>query len=171
MPQLYVANATKQIVNFAYRSLERPGVVVQPIYIGGQICVAPNGTNTDLTTNEIDYIIDQHRHYGIVDIDELSSLKGKFYGIVFQIGSPIDSEKLQRAMIRLEDSLNADGKRLRQEAAVAVNSQIENQIGAPLRQLEMSFQEVEPRGGYTDDTHVAEGVRVSRTEQGRRGRR
>jgi hypothetical protein len=82
-------------------------------------------------------------------------------------------------MLKKEEALKEFGTKLRQEAALAVNSQIEEQIGAPLRNLEMSFQEEEPRSGYSDELdHIAEGVRVTRQsetiasiEQGRRGRR
>lgn len=180
MPQLYIGNISKQIHQFAYRSLERPGVVTQTIPIGGQILVAPTGTNTDLSTPEIDYIVKQHTMYGMVLVEDIDGIRSPFSGLVYCIGKPISAEKLRRAMIKKEEAMEALGKKMRQEAALAVNSQIEEQIGRPLRQLEMSFEEEEPRGGFTDDIdHVAEGVRVTRdmmngkpsSDSGRRGRR
>jgi hypothetical protein len=180
MPELYIGNVSKQIQQFAYRALERPGIVLQTIPIGGQIRIAPNGARVDLTIQEIDYIIDQHKTYGIAPVDELDSMSLPFGGLCYSIGKSISADKLRRAMIKKDDALKVFGQRLRQEAALAVNSQIEEQIGAPLRNLEMSFTEEEPRGGYSDDAdHVAEGVRVTRladhgppaAESGRRGRR
>jgi hypothetical protein len=174
MPELYIGNVSKQIFQFCYRSPERPGVIVQTIPIGGQIRISPNGQHVNLSTPEIDAILEQHKVYGLVSIDDIDRLRGPFDGICYSIGKQISVEKLRRAMVKKDDSLKDFGKTMRQEAALAVNSQIEEQIGSPLRQLEMSFQEEEPKGGYTDDTdHVAEGVRVTReaAASGRRGRR
>jgi hypothetical protein len=166
MPELYVGNVSKQINQFAYRALERPGIVVQPIPIGGQIRISPNGSRIDLSAHEIDYILDQHRGYGLVSVDEINNL-GANSGLCYSIGKPITVEKLQKAMRKKEDMLLEQGKKHRQEAALAVNAQIEEQIGAPLRQLEMSFAEEEPRAGYADDVdHIAEGVRVTRVAEG-----
>jgi hypothetical protein len=171
MPELYVGNVSKQIFQFAYRSLERPGVVVQIIPIGGQIKVAPTGTNTDLTTPEIDHIVSQHRMYGMVAIDEIDSTKSPFSGLCYSIGKPISADKLRRAMQKKDEALKKFGQQMRQEAALAVNAQIEEQIGAPIRQLEMSVVEEEPKSGFSEDfDHLAEGVRVTRlTERNRRG--
>jgi hypothetical protein len=180
VPELYVGNVSKQIQLFAYRSPERPGIVTQTIPIGGQICVAPNGVNVDLSPPEIDSIVNQHRMYGIVAIEDLGESNSPFNGLVYSVGKPISVEKLYKAMHRKEEELKKLGQKMRQEAALAVNSQIEEQIGAPLRQLEMSFSEEEPRGGFSDDVdHLAEGIRVTRRsqeglpslDQGRRGRR
>jgi hypothetical protein len=173
MPQLFIGNVTKQIQTFAYRLPERSGVIAQNIPIGGQIRVSPNGVNVDLTQFEIDAIINQHRMYGLMAIDEIDSKNVNFGGTVYSIGKPLSVDRLRRAMIKYEEKLDAMGRKMRQEAALAVNSQIEEQIGAPLRQLEMSFSEEEPRGGFTDDAnHIAEGIRVKReAEDGRRTRR
>jgi hypothetical protein len=179
MPELYIGNVSKQIVQFAYRSPERPGVIVQTIPIGGQIRISPNGVHVDLSTPEIEAIIGQHITYGIVAVDDVEKSQSPFNGLCYSIGKQISVEKLRRAMLKKEDALKEFGQKLRKEAALAVNSQIEEQIGAPLRQLEMSFQEEEPRSGYADELdHLAEGVRVTRQsetiasiEQGRRGRR
>ncbi len=171
MPELYIGNISKQIYQFAYRSPERPGVIVQTIPIGGQIRISPNGTHTDLSTIEIDNIIGQHRTYGLVPVEEVDNTQSPFSGLCYSVGKQISVDKLRKAMIKKDEALKAFGQKMRQEAALAVNSQIEEQIGAPLRQLEMSFQEEEPRSGYSDDAdHAAEGVRVTRlAERGRRG--
>jgi hypothetical protein len=176
MPELYIGNVSKQIQVFAYRVPERQGVITQTIPIGGQIRVSPNGTLVDLTTPEIDAIISQHRMYGLRSADDLKENNSPFNGLIYSIGKTISVDKLHKAMRKKDDELKDFGTKIRQEAALAVNSQIEEQIGAPLRQLEMSFQEEEPRGGYAEDLdHIAEGVRVSRenvaTMEGRRSRR
>lgn len=174
MPAMYVGNASKQIIQFAYRVPERKGVVVQPIPIGGQVLLAPNGTNTDLSSLDIDSIVKQYSKYGMVEVSELDSTKEPFTGCCYSVGKPISVDKLRRAMERDEDRLEKLGQKIRQEAAVAVNSQIESNLGAPLRGLEMSASEIEPNGGFKDDgtkKHVAEGVRVTRRQEGRNPRR
>jgi hypothetical protein len=178
MPELYIGNISKQIFQFAYRSPERPGVIVQTIPIGGQIRISPNGTHVDLSTPEIELIISQHVTYGLVEIDAVDTKQSPHSGLCYSIGKAMTPEKLRRAMLKKEEALKEYGRKLRQEAALAVNSQIEEQIGAPLRNLEMSFQEEEPRSGYADDLdHLAEGVRITRQsetvasiDQGRRRR-
>ena len=174
MPELYIGNVSKQIQQFAYRVPERPGVIMQPIPIGGQIRISPNGVTTDLSSPEIDAIVNQHRIYGMVGIEEMDSYRGRFGGLVYSIGKQISVDKLRRGMAKHENSLNEMGKQIRQEAALAVNSQIEQSLnGRPLHQLEMSFEEEEPRAGYSDDfDHLSEGVRVTREAQagGRRRR-
>ena len=164
MPELYVGNVTKQIQMFAYRIPERQGVITQTIPIGGQIRVSPNGYTVDLSTPEIDNILSQHKAYGILAVEELDSKGNPFSGLIYSIGKVISADKLYKGMKRREEEVNKFGQQIRREAALAVNSQIEQQIGRPLRELDMSFEEEEPRGGYNDDLeHLAEGVRVTRT--------
>jgi hypothetical protein len=167
MSHLYVANVTKQIVQFAYRLPERQGVIIQPIPIGGQVKISPLGGREDLSTPEIDAILDQHRKYGLIPVGEIDSSKTPFHGMCYSVDKPISVDKLHRAMTRNEDALEQLGKDIRKEAAIAVNNQIEGTIGENLRQLEMSITEEEPRGGYPD-THepLGEGVRVIREDEG-----
>lgn len=163
MPELYVANVTKQIVQFAYRSPERQGLVIQPIPIGGQIKISPRGSvSSELGVPEIDAIIDQHRKYGLISVDELETNRARFHGMCYSIGKPVSVDRLHRAMQRNEEMLEEMGVQIRKEAALAVNNQIESQIGG-IKQLEMSVQEEEPRGGYSDDHKpLGEGVRIVR---------
>jgi hypothetical protein len=165
MPELYVGNMSKQIQQFGYRVPERQGIITQTIPIGGQVRVSPDGNRRDLSTPEIDAILSQHATYGIISVDDVDKKQNAFSGLCYSIGKAISPEKLRRAMLKKEEALSAFGQKIRQEAALAVNSQIEEQVG-PLHNLEMSFEEIEPRGGYSDDTdHLAEGVRVSRQVQ------
>jgi len=178
--EIYVANVTKQTVQFAYRVPERNGVVIQTIPIGGQVLLAPNGTNTNLSVPEVDAILKQGRQFGMLNIDELDGSKAPFHGIAYSLDKAVTVEKLHRAMKKNEDALESMGRKIRSEAAVAVNNKIEATIGEPLRQLEMSITEEEPRGGYAEDHKpLGEGIRVTRDETpegtlpfiGRRGKR
>jgi hypothetical protein len=166
MPELYIGNISKQVQHFCYRSLERAGIIMQPIPIGGQIRVSPTGSKSDLTTPEIDYILEQYGKYGMLPVDEIDAKQSPFSGLCYSIGKQISPERLKKAMFKKEESLQKFGANIRKEAAIATNNQIEQQIGAPLRNLEMSFEEIEPRGGYADDAdHLSEGVRVTRADR------
>jgi hypothetical protein len=162
MPELYIGNASKHTHMFAYRTLERLGIITQAIPMGGQIRISPNGAPADMSPLEIEYIVGQQRAYGLIPIEELDRTS-PFYGLVYSTGKPISEDKLLRAIEKRENELKVMGQKIRQEAALAVNSQIESRIGAPIRQLEMSFTEEEPRAGYADAIdHISEGVRVTR---------
>jgi hypothetical protein len=167
MTELFIGNATKQVLHFPYRVPERKGVIVQQIPIGGQIKITPYGTNTDLSLPDIDAILHQHAKYGMVNVTDLDTTKEPFTGICYSIGKPIPVNKLLAALEKDEIRLEQLGVDMRQQAAVAVNNQIEERIGAPLRGLEMSVAEIEPNSGFKYDAkHVAEGVRVTRSEEG-----
>jgi len=181
MPELYIGNISKQIQIFTYRSPERPGVIAQPIPIGGQIRISPNGTHFNLSPPEIDAILLQHAAYGLCNIDEMDKRQSPFSGLCYSIGKAFTPEKLRKAMIKKEEAVKAFGQKLRQEAALAVNSQIAEQSGQNLREFEMSYEDLEPSGGYSENAdHSSEGVLVTSKaepgaptpiEIGRRGRR
>jgi hypothetical protein len=163
MAELYIANGTKQIYQFAYRVPERSGVVTQVIPIGGQVRIAPNGTDYNLSQPVIDSILKQWSKYGLTPVADLDTLRGPFNGICYSVGKPVSVDRLRRAMERREGELENWGKEMRKQAAVAAHDKIEAETGLNIRELEMSVEEVEPRGGYTDEhRHVSEGVRVTR---------
>ena len=166
MPELYIGNVSKQIQTFCYRSPERPGVIAQTIPIGGQIRISPDGRHVDLAPPDIDAILDQHRAYGIVDINDIDSKQSPFSGLCYSIGKPLTPERLRKAMFKKEEALKAFGQKLRQEAALATNLQMEEASGGRLRELEMSFEEQEPGGGYADNAdHSSEGILVTKSAQ------
>src|SRR5215475_11938590 len=113
MPELYVGNMSKQIQQFGYRVPERQGTIFQPIPIGGQIRVSPDGQRRDLSTPEIDAIIGQHSTYGLVCVDDIDAKQSPFSGLCYSIGKPITPEKLRRAMLKKEEALGVFGQKIR----------------------------------------------------------
>ena len=158
--KLYIGNATRQVHEFTYRVLEFPAPRSQTVPIGGQVLISG-----DLSSKDVDYIVDQHKKYGIVDANASSFLPG-FSGICYSIDRPITTVRLARAMEKNMDQLQERGKQMRTELAVAVNSSMERQAaetGAPAPMaLDMSAVEVEPSGGYPTDKPFGEGVLVTR---------
>ena len=159
--KLFIANASKQHHSFIWRLPGMPGVRNQTIPIGGQIQVS--GVETKV---EIDCILDQHRQYGLLSVQEIEREHTSFHGLCYSVDAPVSIPKLQLAMERNIQALTAQGKKNREEAAIFVNNEIENGLQesgteAGLKNLEMSVVEEEKRGG-DEAPRIAEGVRITR---------
>src|SRR3974390_1318278 len=89
---LYIGNATKQEQQFCYRVPEDGRLRVQDIHVGTQIKVSG-----ELTAQQIDAIVDQHRMYGLIPAAEAGKVKD-FAGLCYSVGKPIQIDKLQLAI-------------------------------------------------------------------------
>ena len=152
--KLIIANCTQQNHDFLYRTIESKSVRMQPIPIGGQAVISG-----ELTSEDIDYIISQHAQYGMVRVDEVDRTK-PFIGLCYSIDKPIPVERLRIALAHNNSVLVERGRKIRQEAAIAVSDVLEQQTTG-LQALEMSIVE-QPKDG--SEPEINEGVRVSRTE-------
>lgn len=168
--QLYIGNATRQIVEFVYRLPETPGARNQSVPIGGQVRVSG-----DLSRVQIDAIIDQHAKYGLVHVDAIDRTK-PFIGLCYSVDRPISSDKLGRAMNHNMEVLTNLGKQFRQEAAVAENNRIEQHIAEekmPINLKDFEVSIVEESRKDSPAPQFAEGIRVSKggnDNDGSRGR-
>ena len=154
--KLYVANCTQQVQDFVYRTVEMPSARTQRIEIGGQVRLSG-----DFSTPQVDSIIDQHRKYGLVRVDEIDRTK-PFIGVCVSIDKPVDVEKIKVALQHNVAVLEERGREIREHAAVAVNNAWEEQMGGgQLSKLEMSFVEEDAAGKQAE---IAAGVRVTRAE-------
>lgn len=153
MAKLYIANTKKQAEDFCYRMPGQNGVRKQRIEIGQQIAISGG----DLSTLEIDAIVDQHAMYGMVCVDALDRTK-EFIGLCYSIGKPVTIGKMEIALAHNDDVLTDRGKELRKEAAVSVNNALEQQTDG-LQKLDISVQEDNAPQGVVP---IAEGIRVQR---------
>lgn len=174
---LYVANATRQNVDFAYRIPEVNGMRMQPIGIGHQVKISagPGGLNKQ----QIDAIIEQHRPYGLLEAREVTDKAG-FTGLIYSVDRQVRVGDMEYAMQHNMEALLTLGAQIRREAAVATAANLEGvlserrDLNSSLRQVEMSAVEEEPRGGYRTASPFGEGVRVpgrstAAAQQGRGG--
>ena len=155
--RLYIGNATKQNQEFVYRLPEQSGARVQTIPIGQQVQITG-----ELSSQEIDAIVSQHRKYGLTEATAIDSAD-VYTGIVYSVGKPIPADKLTRAMIHNTRVLQARGKEIRRDAALAENQLAEGDVPGRLNKLEMSIQE-ENHDDRDPEPAIAEGVRVQRDE-------
>jgi hypothetical protein len=160
--RLYIANCTQQIQQFHYRVPETGGAMaggvrVQPIDIGSQVVLTG-----DLNQLQVDSIVAQHRKYGLVKIDEVDRTKG-FSGMCYSIDRPVPVHKIIYVMEQNKSVLDMRGRQTRKEAAVAVNQQIETNMGDQLKKLEFELKEEKSGSGPIHDP-VNEAMRITRTE-------
>lgn len=159
--QLYIANASMQVIDFCYRLPGNPSPRRQSIPIGQQIKISG-----DLTIEEMQAVINHHRQYGLVMMDEAESVRGTFGGMIYSIDSPVPSDQLGFARRVRLDALIEQGKQIRKEAAISVSNQIESNLGENmgLNGLEMTVQEEDRKliGDEEAGVRISEGVRVRR---------
>lgn len=160
---LYVANATRLNVDFAYRLPEVSGMRMQHIPLGQQVKISagPGGLNK----HQIDAIIEQQRPYGMLEAREVTD-KGGFAGLIYSVDRQVKVGDMEYAMSHNMDVLLQRGAQIRKEAAVATAANLEGalsdrrDLNSTLRQVELSAVEEEPSGGYRNANPFGEGVRV-----------
>lgn len=168
MPRLYIANGSHQVQNFTYTLPEGSRSIMQEIPIGGQILVA----GRELPSPTIDAIIEHHARYGLVSLGEaLGRGVRNFYGLAYQLDRQIPLDRIYELNERFKGRLRAQGQQLRQEAAIASNQFLEEQIfQASAEQgrmpprvdaLEMHVEEIS-RSQHDDSPELNEKVRVER---------
>jgi len=162
--KLYVANTTRQAHQFLYQVPEYPAPFMQNIPPGGQIAVSK-----DLNPVQLEAVVQHHRMYGMVHADERPN---GYSGLCYSVDKPVKLDRIQNAVVHNDAVLAERGRKQREDAAIAVNSQIETQMREQdmpgnLRVLEM--EAVEEVSG-ADTPRVAEGVRVSRESPAPRAR-
>ena len=163
--KMFVANSTKQTVDFLYRVPESAGLRTQNIPIGGQIQISG-----DLTREAIDYIVSQHAKYGLVEVAEISRVRD-FSGLCYSIDKPVQPAKIEDLIRHNTGKLVEMGKKIRQEAAISASNALEagmDEAGgsaAPgVNKFEMSVVE-ENHDDRDEMPAIAEGIRVARTQQ------
>lgn len=168
MTKLYIANATKQIFCFMYiipdddfgNILKAKLPRAQYIQPGQQTAVAG-----DLTHAQLENIVDQHRAYGLIDVNEIDRTK-VFCGQCFSFDKPIPSSRIHQLMTHNLDILDERGRKMRELAAVSVNNGIEQamqeqRMPGELAKMEMEVTEVRTERSDSEET-VPQRIRVTR---------
>lgn len=161
MTAVFVGNATKQILQFAYKLPERKQTITQVVPIWSQVQLT-----IDCSQPDIDAIMEQWGKYGLVNVTEMSHAKD-FEGYLISIGRPIASSTLKDATEMRIDVLIERGEEMRANAAIAMINTIEHETGTIAKNYEISVVEEEPRRGFTNpnDRHISEGWRADRSQR------
>lgn len=180
MPKLYVANVSRQNVEFNYRMPGQNGVKMVPIHIGTQVVI-----HGELDTNEIDSILEQHVPYGLVAADTIRG-DTPYVGLCYAIDKAVRVNQMLVAMDHNQEVLHDRGRQMRQQAAVATNSIIDKHLQeinseSTLQELEVTIEEERKPGTDDSSERIREGTTVNKNapppgknappqSQGRKGR-
>lgn len=159
--KVFVANTTRQVHDFVWRSINNRSPHRMQIDVGQQVQLPGEWQPED-----VEYLEAQHRRYGLIPVSEVDRSKD-FVGLCYSLDKPISVEKIRRALTLNEQVLEARGRELRQRAAVAVAEQVQTAFpNSGLTALEMTIQEERTDGGKPE---VNEGIRVPTAGQGGQG--
>lgn len=155
--KLYIANGSHQIIDFQYRLPEYKNYRQQTIPIGGQIRISG-----ELSTKDIEMIVEHHTIYGMVHYKELSDRKDIFIPYIFSVDNPISSDTIADLIVQNREFNTELGKKQRQQAAITVNSMIEESSNDVLKNFEMTIVEQQSKDR---DATISEGIRVTRDKE------
>lgn len=164
MTKLFIANCTKthQDVHYTVRELNK--VFKAPIKIGCQVQVW-----RDAPKEELEYIVDQLRKYGLKDSKEAYKDKN-FVGLCYSFDKPVQADFLEAMIEKNYQLLDDKAQEDRVNTALVLNHSIQSsmeQNGMPgsLRDLSVTVKE-EKRAGDIGKTPLEEVVQINRSIQG-----
>lgn len=166
MSKLYVANLSKQNIEFIYWVENSKKPVVTKIKPGQQESVYPQGSRVDH-----ERIVDQHRMYGLIPVSELDRRQG-FVGQCYQYDDPIPLDRLYTGMTNNEDALVTEALERRKEAAASSDDLMQKaaqETDSKLGNFEVEIQEIEQKG-VEPTVHEVITVGEEAQEPRRRGR-
>lgn len=153
MQKMFVANCTRQVQAFLYRLPENNQPRSQMIAIGGQTQISG-----DLSTPDIESIIQQYEKYGLVSLVEVKKHDG-FAPFVYSLDKPVPPEIISMMVERDTEELQERGREQRKNAAIVMASQ----IGKQARESGLDLDLEEIRVDVTEDNDGAARDRRSRT--------
>lgn len=127
------------------------------IPIGGQIRISG-----ELNEKQIDIIISFHLKYGMVKFSEINEYKGFFIPYVYSVDNPISAEVIAELIIQNREYNKKLGEKLRAEAAIAVNSMIEENAGDKLTAFEIEIKEKQTKDR---DPEIDEKIVITRDKE------
>lgn len=169
MPDLYIANLTKQHQDFIFlepgsqNSLSPPRHRTQRIGIGEQALIHKR----KMTHEEIDEIVKQHEAYGLVNFKDIDNKE--FRGLCYSIDRPIPVEKILDGIEMNENQREEISKRVRRESAAALSEHIngDDSSKSELNSLQVEVREETERG---ISPKVDETISVDQKNSGKRRR-
>lgn len=138
MAKLFIANCTKQNMQFTYRLTDNPK---RPMFLNiryGAQAMLPQ----DLPLNELDRIIKAQERYGMIPVEELDRRKD-YTGFVYSIDKPVPVAKIDRVINHNIGILDRRGVEIRRQTAVMANATIDKAIS--------DQRSYDPRGLGTKD--------------------
>ena len=161
MPTLFIANTSNKVNEFTFRLPGNSKLHLRSIPAGKQIEII-----RDAQQEDVDYIVEQHQIYGLVHASQIKKVCA-FSGMLYSIDKPVDSVAMDFAMEQNDDELIKLGQKLRSESAVAMDSQLSENISNSRerigRQKELTMEIIEqPEERTTKKRMLQEKITVDR---------
>ena len=169
---LYIANATRQNIEFHYRMLavKRDTAYILPVMIGRQERIP-----FDLAQTDVDHLVKQlHDGWGAVPHDQIDRTR-EFVGLSYSIDKPITASRIEQSVEHNIAVLEERGKEFRKQTAVAASAVIDtaaSNVGARLLEMDAVLT-VEPEKGSRQkaQTETIKVVGAGERPTPRRGRK
>jgi hypothetical protein len=164
--KFYLCNMTQQRQRVAYRLPEVSSAWIQEVPIGGQIMLSGKNGGYDLTTPEINAVIEQLTPYGMVALENIDRVQG-YVPLCYAIDRRIPITAIEKGLRANGSLLDSRGRQMRREAAIVSSQEIDNRLAGAgaeggVREVDVSVVEIEPRGGYQHADPMGEGIKVNR---------
>lgn len=170
MAKLYLANCTRQRLDFLYRVPDENGAMLRRVHTQ---TIEP-GTQqlifAEAPQHVLEAIVAQHRKYGLIAVEDVPNTdKTEFIGMCFQFNRPVDLDRLNHAFDHNQGVLHQEGMDRRAEAAIVIDSAINQQLDGVRRQGAHNVPNLTDLRVETleeaDNPSFAEGIRIDRTQQ------
>lgn len=143
MTKLYIANCTKFVQDFLFRIPESNQVHRKVIEIGRQEQIY-----TDASREVLEYIVNQHRKYGLIPLEEIDHTQA-YFGMCYAFDRTIDIDRVMTAMEHNETIVDRQAHEYRKQAAAGLSNVIDNNLqGAESKLSNLEVEVVEqPKTG------------------------
>lgn len=151
--QLFVSNTTKQNTIFNYRLDPKGQVIGLHIAFGKQECIR------DVTREQIDYIVSQHKgdtcEY-MVEQKDIDMARGHI-GLVYRIDKPVEAERTANTIETNDDVLDEQAAKLRKDTMSVIAANMKSDGKKPAALTSELIQEM-PKG--SEAKGLQEGIQV-----------
>lgn len=163
MPLMFVANASKQVQDFQFRTAKGQGIKI-PIEPGGQVRVPG-----DLTVADIEAIVRHHAKFGMRAVSELAR-SNEIVPLIFTTERPMARTIIASQVVRNQALMEGRGHELRKAAGIFIHKQLEQgaaEADTKLHEVEVSVEELDTKDvkARDDHTEVNEILRITRHEE------
>jgi hypothetical protein len=155
--KMYIVNGLNAAIDFQYRLPEYKTYRMQNIPIGGQIRISG-----ELNEKQISIIAQFHAKYGMIHVNEIDQFRNVLIPYMYSTDTPITQEKIVELIIHNREVNKRLGEKLRAEAAIAVNAQIEENAGEQLTSFEMEIVEKKMNDR---DQEIEEKIVITRSKE------
>ncbi len=164
MSKLYIANATKQYIDFHFRLPERSDYLKQRIAPLGQIAISG-----DLSSRDVDAVINQHARYGMIGAHEVNGRMGR-HPLIYSENKPVERSTIEAVHKNNTETMVIEGKEIRRIAAVAANNLFEQRlsetgVSANIEEIEIVAQQMSRDPETNDAPQLSEGVTVTKNPE------